>query len=143
MYDYTLLDTSNAPAYQHLTLNIFHEHLNRLALPRLMAIGATLEGQPVGLIIARYQPDEHQADILSLLVDPAHRHKGIGTALLIKIEEILTEYGCQQIDLIYNFNPTATSLEQILKHQNWTPGYAYCERCLTRVSASQTLLTTR
>jgi ribosomal protein S18 acetylase RimI-like enzyme len=131
MYDYILLDRSSAANYQHLTLDIFHEHLNRLELPRLIAIGATLEGQPVGLIIASYRPDEPQANILSLLVEPAYRHRGIGTALLSHIEEILTEYGCQKIDMLYNLNPTTPSLEQILKHQNWIPGFVYCERYLT------------
>jgi GNAT superfamily N-acetyltransferase len=131
MYDYILLDRSNAATYQHLTIDIFQEHLNRLALPGLIAIGATVEGQPVGLILAEYRQNQPQAYILTLLVDPAHRHKGIGTALLIKTEEILTKYGCQQIDLIYNLNSTTPFLEQILKHQNWTPGVAYCEWCLT------------
>ena len=133
MYDYLILDRLNAPAYKHLTYHWFQDRLNLLSTQdrTTIAIGAAFQGQPVGLVLVEYQKDRDRANILSLVVAPEHRRQGIGTELLIQIEEILTEYGCQQIELFYSLNLMTPVLEQMLARQNWTTGTAYSLRCLT------------
>jgi len=135
MYDYLVLDRLNAPAYKHLTYHWFQDRLNLLSTQYLttMAIGVALQGRPVGLVLVEYLKDRHQANILSLVVAPGHRQRGIGTALLIQIEEKLTASGCQQIDFIYNLNLTTPILERMLDRQNWTPGSAHSLQCSTNL----------
>jgi ribosomal protein S18 acetylase RimI-like enzyme len=135
MYNYIVLNRLNAPAYKHLTYHYFQKHLNLLSTQDLttIAIGVALHGQPVGLVLVEYLKDRYRADILSLVVASGHRQQGIGTALLIQIEEILTENGCQQIDFIYPFNLTTPILERMLKQQNWSLASAHGLRCLTNL----------
>ena len=133
MYDYLVLDRSIAPNYSHLTYYWLQERLNlpSSSYSTTIAIGAAFKGQPVGLVLADYSQDSHTANILSLFVNKKHRRQGIGTELLIQIEEILTGYGCQQIELLYSFSLMTPVLERMLDRQNWTPGSAYSLQCLT------------
>jgi ribosomal protein S18 acetylase RimI-like enzyme len=133
MYDYIVLDNLNAPTYKHLTYPWLQERLDQLSSQNLtnIAIGVALQGQPVGLVLAEYPKNQHQANILSLIVAPEHRQQGIGTALLMQIEELLKESGCQQLNLVYNLNLTTPILERMLKKQNWETGYFYSLQCLT------------
>ena len=135
MYDYLVLDRLSAPAYKHLTYHWFHNRLNLLSTQDLttIAIGVSLQGQPVGLVLAEYLKDRCQANILSLFVAPGHRQQGIGTALLIQIEKMLTASSCQQIDFLYGLNLTTPVIERMLKQQNWTPASAYSLQCLTNL----------
>lgn len=132
-YDYIVLDRSIASNYSHLTYYWLQELLNLPSSPysTTIAIGAAFEGQPVGLVLTDYSQDSHTANILSLFVDKKHRQQGIGTELLIQIEKTLTEYGCQQIELLYSLNLMTPVLERMLDRQNWTTGTAYSLRCLT------------
>lgn len=133
MYNYIVLDRLNAPAYKHLTYPWLQERLDQLSPQNLrnIAIGVALQGQPVGLVLAEYPTNQNQANILSLIVAQEHRQRGLGTALLMQIEEILKEHGCQQLNILYNLNLTTPILERILKQQNWTPAYFYSLQCLT------------
>jgi GNAT superfamily N-acetyltransferase len=131
MYKYIVLDRLNAPAYKHLTYPWLQERLDQLSPPENIAIGVALQGQPVGLVLAEYPTNQNQAKILSLIVAQEHRQRGLGTALLMQIEEILKEYGCQQLDILYNLNLTTPILERLLKQQNWTPASLYSLQCLT------------
>jgi GNAT superfamily N-acetyltransferase len=134
MYDYLVLDRQNAPAYKHLTYHWFQDRLNLLsAQVTTIAIGAAFQGQPVGLVLVEYLKDRKRADILSLVVAPEHRQQGIGTALLIQIEQLLTGSGCQQIDFIYPLNLMTPIIERMLDRQNWSPASAHSLRCLTNL----------
>ena len=135
MYDYLILDRRNAPAYKHLTYYWFQDRLNLLSTQYLttIAVGVALQGQPVGLVLVECLKDRYQANILSLVVAPGHRQQGIGTALLIQIEKMLTAASCQQIDFVYDLNLTTPIIERMLKQQNWTPASAYSLQCLTNL----------
>jgi GNAT superfamily N-acetyltransferase len=134
MYNYIVLDNLNAPTYKHLTYPWLQERLNKLLPSNLtnIAIGVLIQGQPVGLVLAEYSINQNQANILSLIVAKEHRQRGLGTALLIQIEEILKGYGCQQLNLLYTLNLATPILERMLKQQNWTPGSFYSLQCLTK-----------
>lgn len=132
MYDYLILDRRNAPAYKHLTYHRFQDRLDLLSTQvTTIAIGATFQGQPVGLVLVEYLKDRDRAGILSLVVAPAHRKQGIGTALLIQLEQLLTVSDCQQIDFIYPLNLTTSIVERMLARQNWSPASAHGLQCLT------------
>lgn len=75
----------------------------RLAIDRKLAARdglffvASLHDQVVGTILAGY--DGHRGWLYSVAVDPAHRHAGIGTALVRHAERALTALGCVKINL--------------------------------------------
>ncbi|MEG4458983.1 GNAT family N-acetyltransferase [Microcoleus sp. N9_A1] len=133
MYDYIVLDSLNASTYKHLTYPWFQERLDRLSSQNLtnIALGVALQGQPVGLVLAEYPTNQNQANILSLIVAQEHRQQGLGTALLMQIEEILKKHGCQQLNLLYSLNLTTPILERMLKQQNWETASFYSLQCLT------------
>ena len=133
MYNYIVLDNLTAPTYKHLTYPWLQERLDKLLPSDLtnIALGVVLQGQPVGLVLAEYSINQNQANILSLIVAKEHRQRGLGTALLIQIEEILKGYGCQQLNLLYTLNLATPILERMLKQQNWTPASFYSLQCLT------------
>lgn len=133
MYNYLVLDNLSFLNYKHLTYPWLQERLEQLSSQNIInvALGVELQGKPVGLVLAEYKKNQNQANILSLIVDPEHRRQGLGTALLIQIEEILKKSGCQQLNLIYKLNLMTSILEHMLQQQNWTPGSSYSLQCLT------------
>jgi len=56
-----------------------------------------LAGRLVGAVMGGY--DGHRGWIYSLAVSPAARRTGIGAALMRRVEQQLTEKGCQKINL--------------------------------------------
>jgi ribosomal protein S18 acetylase RimI-like enzyme len=58
---------------------------------------ATLDGELVGTVMGGY--DGHRGWIYSLAVAPLHRRRGIGTALVLRVEELLQERGSVKINL--------------------------------------------
>jgi ribosomal protein S18 acetylase RimI-like enzyme len=58
---------------------------------------ATLDAEVVGTVIGGY--DGHRGWLYSLAVAPQHRRRGIGSALVGRIEEILQERGSVKINL--------------------------------------------
>jgi ribosomal-protein-alanine N-acetyltransferase len=60
-----------------------------LTFPNVMRIKATAEGQMVGFIAADIRRSENLVWIATIGVLPAYRRQGVGTALLIAVEEQL------------------------------------------------------
>ncbi len=136
-YEFIVLDHSNADLYHHLLPPSFHSYLRNLAsrLPKLLLVGVQLQtqsntcensgdskapAQPVGFVSAICSPDRTRAGILSLFVEPAHRQRGLGKQLLTRMEQVLSNHGCQQVDLTYT-DTTTPALEHILGQHNWLP----------------------
>ncbi|NEO25082.1 GNAT family N-acetyltransferase, partial [Moorena sp. SIO4A5] len=62
------------------------------------------------------------AEVLSLFVKPNYRGQGIGTALLTRIEKVLSLRGCQEVELIYTTGRSGIlELESLLRKCNWSP----------------------
>jgi ribosomal-protein-alanine N-acetyltransferase len=61
------------------------------------------EGEPLGfamLALARQKPFEpRRALLLAISVSPAHQRKGVGSAMLNRMEELAREYGVVEIHL--------------------------------------------
>jgi GNAT superfamily N-acetyltransferase len=72
------------------TVGLVHERL---------AIGATWNKQPVGVIVAK--KEGKKAELISLYVDPAHRKKGIGSALVQVLEKSVQDAG--GVSLIFRY----------------------------------------
>lgn len=58
---------------------------------------ATLDAEVVGTIMGGY--DGHRGWIYSLAVDPKHRRRGIGSALVARVEELLRDRGSVKINV--------------------------------------------
>jgi ribosomal protein S18 acetylase RimI-like enzyme len=69
----------------------------KLAVRDELFFVATVDGAVVGTILAGY--DGHRGWLYAVAVDPAHRYRGIGSALVGRAERALTERGCVKINL--------------------------------------------
>lgn len=88
MYTLIKLNQSTATGYEGFTFSSFQPKLQTLeAQESIVAIGASVIQQPIGLALAEIQEDGKTASLLSLFVNPRYRHLGIGTSLLIQLEK--------------------------------------------------------
>ncbi|MEA5448212.1 GNAT family N-acetyltransferase [Leptolyngbya sp. CCNP1308] len=118
------LSANQASVYEALTYPHFAPLLHSLAEnANVVAVGAEVEGVPVGLAIACLnRPDDampRQGQVLSLFVTPDHRNRGLGRLLLTHLETELGDRGCQQLEIRYLSSPQSPALERILVQQQW------------------------
>ncbi|WP_204153711.1 GNAT family N-acetyltransferase [Leptolyngbya sp. CCY15150] len=124
------LHADYAATYETLTYPNFWPVLHSMAEnPSVVAVGAEVEGVPVGLAIAcldrsddsvnREDDQPLQGQVLSLFVTPEHRNRGLGRLLLTHLETQLCDRGCQQLEIRYLSSPQSPALEQILVQQQW------------------------
>lgn len=69
----------------------------KLAVNDRLFFVALSEGAVIGTVLAGY--DGHRGWLYSVSVDPAHRRKGIGEALVGHAERALKQLGCLKINL--------------------------------------------
>jgi GNAT superfamily N-acetyltransferase len=121
MYAYLRLTPETALPYAGLTIPAYRALLDT-AFDTLVVVGAAYFWQPVGLAIATLTPDNRYAQVVSLVVLPEHRRKGVGTALLAEVEKQLQERGCHQADFAYLTETDNTAgIERLLQKQDWRP----------------------
>ncbi|MBD2445597.1 GNAT family N-acetyltransferase [Nostoc sp. FACHB-152] len=122
MYQLNLLNNSTANEYEWMTFPSYQYLLHKLDTDdRIVAIGATKNQQPIGLVLAQIVQDRI-AIIFSIFVAMENRGKGVGTALLSRVETELQSRGCKIIQLSYTTGkPTTRALEHLLEKRNWTP----------------------
>ena len=108
--------------YQGFTFPRFRPHLEVLKPEgSTVAIAASDSDLPVGLVLAEIWPDGKSAEILSIFVEQKYRDLGIGTSLLIRLEEELFSRGCTSVNLVYTTGKITTpALEYLLQKCNWT-----------------------
>lgn len=88
--------------------------------------GATVDGQPVGLLIGSLFPITHTSEIYSLFVKEEWRNHGIATQLLAKVEQAAIAAKCITIIHKYNVIDTTTpALEQAFQNNQWKPSYLF------------------
>lgn len=124
MLNYMTLNSEILSLYEQLTFPHYASLLkNPLNTDNLIAIGANVLGGdtsffPVGLILAKIASNE--ASILSIYVEPSHRHLGIGSKLYELLEEELIQKNCQKISIDYMSNSDTTIfLQKLLKKQSF------------------------
>lgn len=69
----------------------------KLAVADGLFFVALAQGSVVGTVLAGY--DGHRGWLYSVAVDPGHRSRGIGTALVAHAERALADRGCMKINL--------------------------------------------
>ena len=108
--------------YQGFTFPRFRPHLEVLKPEgSTVAIAASDSDLPVGLVLAEILPDGKSAEVLSIFVGQKYRELGIGTSLLMRLEEELFSRGCTNVHLAYTTGkPTTSTLEHLLKKCHWT-----------------------
>ncbi|MGB5340124.1 MAG: GNAT family N-acetyltransferase, partial [Gammaproteobacteria bacterium] len=124
-------------SYQHsldMSLEFALTRLEPLTFPRLgmltgagntngplAAVVAVYQGQPVGLVLAVYGSAPATARIISWCVAPEHRRKGVGSALLSRLERVLAGAGHTGLELNYRTNwVNVAAIETILQQRGWS-----------------------
>jgi GNAT superfamily N-acetyltransferase len=122
MYTINVLNDSTAVQYEKLTFPAFRYVLRSIDSQKsVIAIAASYLEQPVGLALAEIWEDDSSAEVRSIFVEPTQRCAGIGTALLTRLEEELSQRGCTKAELSYITGKSATpALERLLQKCNWT-----------------------
>jgi GNAT superfamily N-acetyltransferase len=126
MYDFIVIDNpAQAKDYEDLTFPYYHRMLQELAPDTgILALGVRTGIEPVGLVLATYtkekQAEKKEAEIYSLFIKPEHRHQGLGTNALKKLEAELRQRGCSRIGLTYTENQHTEKLKSLLVKCGWT-----------------------
>jgi GNAT superfamily N-acetyltransferase len=123
MYTLNILKDSTAAKYKNLTFPSFRYFLQKIGSEKsLIAIAASYLEQPIGLAFGEIKQDDNSGEVYSIFVEPQYRCTGIGTNLLMRLEEELRGRGCTKIKLVYmTGKPTTLALERLLQKCNWTP----------------------
>jgi GNAT superfamily N-acetyltransferase len=97
---------------------------------RAVAVGAYHEGKPVALALSEFTGGAGTAEVLSLFCDPAHRRRGLGTALLAATERELAARGCRRATATWSSGAAgAAAVERILRARGWSPPQARMLLC--------------
>lgn len=117
------IDAPGAMRYRDLTYPGYRPLLARMAEHNgVFAVGGTRFGRPIGLALATLAEDGVAGALLSVFVRPGYRGIGVGTALLLALEGLLTQSGCQQVSLTYPTGGAETApLESLLRRCGWEP----------------------
>lgn len=121
MYSLKLLTGQDVGCFSDLTFPYFRSRLTQESFSsRMLAVGAVLSGQPVGLVLAELKSDPRVAEIDSIDVIAQQRHVGIGTALLLRIERELVARGCSWAEIAYvTERPFTPIVEGLLRKTGW------------------------
>lgn len=82
---------------------------------------ASSNKHPVGLILSTYDQTGATARIHSCWVHPSHRGRRVGTQLFYKLEKMLKQEGCAQLDGHFRSHwPSVPIIKKLLAGQKWT-----------------------
>jgi ribosomal protein S18 acetylase RimI-like enzyme len=83
----------DAPSWNHPETDI----RRKLTVQRDLFFVATIGSELVGTAMAGY--DGHRGWVYYVAVSPKHRRQGVGTALMNRVEQELTQLGCPKLNL--------------------------------------------
>ncbi len=131
MYSLRSLSEQEVAGFSEFTFPYYRSVLNEMSLGgRMVAVGAVLPQEPVGLAFAELKNNLKTAVIRSIAVAPQQRRIGIGTALLRRVERELSARGCGIAEVIYMAGrPSTPALESLLRSNGWptaTPRLMIC-----------------
>jgi ribosomal protein S18 acetylase RimI-like enzyme len=70
---------------------------NKLAVERDLFLVAVIDGAVAGTVMGGF--DGHRGWVYAVMVGQSHRRKGVGSALLRRLEALLAERGCMKVNL--------------------------------------------
>lgn len=87
-----------------------------------VAIGASLDGEPIGLALGGLPTTtDRLPGLVSLYVAPAHRNGGIARILLAHFEREMAARGCTEIETVFTTNkPGAAEFAAVLAKRGWS-----------------------
>jgi GNAT superfamily N-acetyltransferase len=86
-----------------------------------VALAASLQGRPVGLVVGRRRLPFPLGVIDSIYVASSVRNRGFGTRLLAAAEEGLVQKGCTALEIVYRKDGDGTpALERVLENRRWS-----------------------
>jgi GNAT superfamily N-acetyltransferase len=90
--------------------------------PDLIAVAASIGGHPIGFALAAIREDDRRiVDVCSVIVAPAHRRRGIATAILQRLEEEAGIARCQALVGKYMTDrPSTAAVEALLRKSGWS-----------------------
>src|SRR5690606_23700560 len=93
MFHYEPLSASQATAYATMTYGKYQAFLetDENEYVRFLRLGATLDGEPVGLLIGQISHKTQESGLLSLYTAPPYRNRGVATGLVAAYENWLRE----------------------------------------------------
>ena len=119
----SILSPPDVAGYESMTYPYFRPKL-QLAAPQgpVIAVGVSENGQPLGLALGEIPSPDAPAEALSLFVCAGARRRGLGTALLSRLESAFAARGCGTIHLVFaTGGPATPALERILAKLGWEP----------------------
>ncbi|RUS94722.1 hypothetical protein DSM106972_092570 [Dulcicalothrix desertica PCC 7102] len=121
MYLLNTLEKSAATHCESLTFPNFRDSLRNIDSEQsIVAISASHQEQPVGLVLAKICEDNQSAEVLSIFVKVSYRNTGLGTSLLKRLEQELQTRGCKKVEIVYMAGqPTTAVLEHLLQKCHW------------------------
>jgi GNAT superfamily N-acetyltransferase len=131
MYSLKILSEEEVAGFSQFTFPHYRHVLSEMSLgSRMVAVGAVLVRESVGLVFAELQEGRQSAVIRSIAVAPQQRRIGIGTALLRLVERELNKRGCRAAEVIYMAEqPSTLAVEGLLRRNGWpaaTPRLMIC-----------------
>ncbi|MBP7688891.1 MAG: GNAT family N-acetyltransferase [Thermoflexales bacterium] len=128
----TVLNARTAHAYAPLTYPHFRPLLDDFASfqDSTLAVGYAVAGKPIGLALAQRCADCEAVHVRSVFVRAAYRGKGIGTALLQRLESEVAASPYTRLHVEYPHDrPETAHWEQVLARCGWqAPQFTYL-RC--------------
>ena len=116
---YAPLEPAEAALFATLTFPAYRSLLTHPDAP-CVAVGALLDGRPIGLALARPPAGDGRAEVLSLFVEVAQRGRGVGTTLLGHLEGVLAAQGAQVASATYVAGKAVTpALERVVAKRGW------------------------
>ena len=89
--------------------------------PRMMMIGASIDGRPVGLAVMLRDEDDESALLESIFVDPPYRGRGVGRRLLEAVEAKCFEESVKTLSgSWYDDAPSAASVAGLIGRSGWS-----------------------
>jgi mycothiol synthase len=113
---YTLIDAATRNDWTH---RLLHDTLRNVVNPHSTTALALLGDRPVGFI---WWEAQAESLIFEGWVDPAQRRRGVGTALLVYVEQVAREKGVKSIRATtYSDNPGAQALYKLRGYESIRP----------------------
>jgi len=106
-----------------------------------IAVGARLDGRPVGLALALWEPDSPQVRLLSLMVAPELRCRGIGSRILRRCEDLAAATGRPRLATYFSsILPDAGAFAATLAKTGWSAPALLELRCAVRAGETATAI---